>query len=35
MIRNGDFADHGTFQKATMKTFENYGFLKRALVLIG
>jgi hypothetical protein len=35
MIRDGDFADHGAFQKATRETFERYGFLKRALVLIG
>jgi hypothetical protein len=35
MIRDGDFADHGTFQKATRETFEKYGFLKRVVILIG
>jgi hypothetical protein len=35
MIRDGDFADHGIVQKATRETFKRYGFLKRALVLIG
>jgi hypothetical protein len=35
MIRDGDFADHWTFQKASRETFKKYGFLKRALVVIG
>jgi hypothetical protein len=35
MIRAVDFANYGTFQKATREIFERYGFLKRALVLIG
>jgi hypothetical protein len=35
MIRNGSFADHKTFQKATKETLENHRVLKRALVLIG
>jgi hypothetical protein len=35
MIRDGRFADNGTFQKATSEPFESYGFLKRALVVIG
>jgi hypothetical protein len=26
MIRGGDSADHGTFQKATRETIEKYGF---------
>jgi hypothetical protein len=25
MIRDGDFADHETFQKDTRETFEKYG----------
>jgi hypothetical protein len=35
VIREGNFADYGTFQKAAKETFERYGFLKRALVLTG
>jgi hypothetical protein len=35
MIRDGDLADDGTFQKATREAFEKYVFLKRALILIG
>jgi hypothetical protein len=35
MIRDGNFADHRTFRKATRETFERYGFLKRELALIG
>jgi hypothetical protein len=35
MIRNGDFANHGTFQKSTRETFKRYDFLKGTLVLIG
>jgi hypothetical protein len=26
MIRDGDFADHGAFQKAAREIFERYGF---------
>jgi hypothetical protein len=35
MIRHGNFADHGSFQKTIKEPFESYGFLKTALVLIG
>jgi hypothetical protein len=35
MIRDGDFADYGAFQKATRETIKRDGCLKRALVLIG
>jgi hypothetical protein len=35
MIRDGDFADRGTFQKAARETFKRDGFLKRALFVIG
>jgi hypothetical protein len=28
MIRDADFADHGTFQKASREIFERYSFIK-------
>jgi hypothetical protein len=28
MIRDGDFVDHETFQKATKQTSKNFGFWK-------
>jgi hypothetical protein len=35
MIWDDDFADGEAFQKTTRETFKIYGFLKKALVLIG